>query len=96
VQRDLRRQRLGDANFSRVASRRAPEAQAPQARAIGPTITPKTLPDALEAETVILAVPFWEHREVAKAAVGSCSSRATATRAVARVERAVALDDTGK
>jgi len=50
-----------------VASRRAPEALAPQARAIGPTITPKTLASALEAQTVILAVPFGEHREVAKA-----------------------------
>jgi predicted dinucleotide-binding enzyme len=50
-----------------VASRRTPEALAPQARATGPTITPKTLAGALEAQTVILAVPFWEHREVAKA-----------------------------
>jgi 8-hydroxy-5-deazaflavin:NADPH oxidoreductase len=37
-----------------VASRRAPEALAPLAREIGPTI--------------ILAIPFWEHREIAKAA----------------------------
>ena len=33
-----------------VASRRPPEALAPQARAIGPTIIPKTLQDALKAE----------------------------------------------
>ena len=50
-----------------VASRRPPEALAPQVRAIGPTITPKSLQDALEADTIILAVPFGEHREVAKA-----------------------------
>jgi predicted dinucleotide-binding enzyme len=50
-----------------VASRRPPEALAPQARAIGATVTPKTLQDAIKADTIILAVPFWEHREVAKA-----------------------------
>jgi 8-hydroxy-5-deazaflavin:NADPH oxidoreductase len=50
-----------------VASRRPPEALAPQARAIGPTVVAKWLRDALEADTVILAVPFGEHREVAKA-----------------------------
>jgi predicted dinucleotide-binding enzyme len=50
-----------------VASRRPPEALAPQARAIGPTVIAKSLPDALEADTIILAVPFGEHREVAKA-----------------------------
>jgi 8-hydroxy-5-deazaflavin:NADPH oxidoreductase len=51
-----------------VASRRPPEALAPLARDIGPTIIPKSLQDALKAEMVILAVPFWEHRQVAKAA----------------------------
>jgi 8-hydroxy-5-deazaflavin:NADPH oxidoreductase len=51
-----------------VASRRAPEALAPLAREIGPTIIPKSLQEALEAEVVILAIPFWEHREIAKAA----------------------------
>jgi predicted dinucleotide-binding enzyme len=50
-----------------VASRRAPDALAPQARAIGPTVIAKSLRDALEADTIILAVPFGEHREVAKA-----------------------------
>lgn len=49
-----------------VASRRPPEALAPQAQAIGPTVVPKSLRDALKADTIILAVPFWEHREVAK------------------------------
>ncbi|MBR0742633.1 NAD(P)-binding domain-containing protein [Bradyrhizobium japonicum] len=50
-----------------VASRRPPEALAPQARAIGPTVVARSLRDALGADTVILAVPFGEHREVAKA-----------------------------
>jgi 8-hydroxy-5-deazaflavin:NADPH oxidoreductase len=50
-----------------VASRRPPEALAPQARAIGPTVIAKSLRDAVEADTIILAVPFGEHREVAKA-----------------------------
>src|ERR1700760_2262714 len=50
-----------------VASRRPPEALAPQARAIGPTVAARSLRDALEADTIILSVPFGEHREVAKA-----------------------------
>ncbi|MHC2579473.1 putative dinucleotide-binding enzyme [Bradyrhizobium diazoefficiens] len=50
-----------------VASRRPPEALAPQARAIGPTVVARSLRDALEADTIILAVPFGEHRAVAKA-----------------------------
>ena len=50
-----------------VASRRSPEELAPQARAIGPTVTAKSLQEALEADIIILAVPLGEHREVAKA-----------------------------
>ena len=50
-----------------VASRRPPEELAPQARAIGPTVAAKSLQDALQADTIILAVPFGEHRYVAKA-----------------------------
>jgi predicted dinucleotide-binding enzyme len=50
-----------------VASRRPPEALAPQAKAIGPTVVARSLQDALKADTIILAVPFEEHREVAKA-----------------------------
>ena len=46
------------------ASRRPPEALAPEARAIGPTVVAKSLRDALEADTIILAVPFGEHQEV--------------------------------
>jgi predicted dinucleotide-binding enzyme len=50
-----------------VASRRPPEAFAPQARAIGPRVVAKSLQNAVEADTIILAIPFGEHREVAKA-----------------------------
>jgi predicted dinucleotide-binding enzyme len=49
-----------------VASRRPPEALAPEAREIGPTVVAKALQDALEADTIILAVPFGQHREIAK------------------------------
>ena len=49
-----------------VASRRPPEALAAQARAIGPTVIAKSLRDALDADTIILAIPFGEHSEVAK------------------------------
>jgi predicted dinucleotide-binding enzyme len=50
-----------------VTSRRPPEELAPQARAIGPTVTAKPLQEALKADTIFLAIPFGEHREVAKA-----------------------------
>ncbi len=50
-----------------VASRRPPEALTTQARAIGPTVVARSLREALEADTIILAVPFGEHRAVADA-----------------------------
>ena len=50
-----------------VASRRKPEELAPQAREIGATVVAKSLQDALEADTIFLAIPFGEHREFAKA-----------------------------
>jgi predicted dinucleotide-binding enzyme len=50
-----------------VASRRPAEALAPQARVIGLTVVAKSLRAALGADTIILAVPFGQHREVAKA-----------------------------
>ena len=62
-----------------VASRRPREALAPQARAIGPTVVARSLQDALEADTIILAVPFGEHREVAKA-LPSWKARRSSTR----------------
>jgi predicted dinucleotide-binding enzyme len=51
-----------------VAGRRPPEAIAPQAKEIGPTITPTSLRNALTAEVVILAVPFGTHKDLSKAA----------------------------
>jgi len=51
-----------------VAGRRPPEALEPAARAIGPGVVPQTLEEALTADVVLLAVPFWSHRDVAKAA----------------------------
>lgn len=50
-----------------VASRRPPEALLPQAQAIGPTVVPTTLQEALEADVIFLAILFEGHREVAKA-----------------------------
>ena len=50
-----------------VASRRTPEALLPQAQAIGPTVTPTTLQDALKADVIFLAVLFEGHRDIAKA-----------------------------
>ena len=50
-----------------VASRRPPEELASRAQAIGPTVVAKSLHDALEADTIFLAAPFGEHREIAKA-----------------------------
>ena len=49
-----------------VASRRPPQALAPVAQAIGPTVFPKTLQEALKADVIMLAVLFQEHREVAR------------------------------
>jgi 8-hydroxy-5-deazaflavin:NADPH oxidoreductase len=50
-----------------VATRRDPESFAADAAAIGPTITPQTLADAVKADVIFLAVRFESHPEVAKA-----------------------------
>lgn len=50
-----------------VASRRPPEALAPEARAISPNVVPMRLDEALKADTILLAMPFGQSREVAKA-----------------------------
>jgi len=50
-----------------VATTRAPESFAAEAAAIGPTIIPKTLAEAIEADIIFLAVRYESHREVAKA-----------------------------
>ena len=49
-----------------VASRRPPGELEPQARAIGPKVVAKSMEEALKADTIFLAVPFGEHRDVAK------------------------------
>jgi 8-hydroxy-5-deazaflavin:NADPH oxidoreductase len=51
-----------------IASRRPVEALTPVAKAIGPTVVPMALRDAVKAEVVFLAVPFEAYKEVAKAA----------------------------
>lgn len=51
-----------------MASTRAPEALAPLATAIGTTVTPSSLDEAIKANVILLAVPFWAHRDVANAA----------------------------
>ena len=51
-----------------VASTHAPEEIATQAKAIGSTIVPQSLEDAITADVILLAVPFWSHRDIAKAA----------------------------
>ena len=50
-----------------VAGRRSPEELAPQAREIGPTVTAKSLQEALKADIIFLSVLFEQHPEVAKA-----------------------------
>jgi predicted dinucleotide-binding enzyme len=50
-----------------VATTRDPQSFAADAAAIGPTILPKTLAEAVKADTVFLAVHFDSHRDVAKA-----------------------------
>ncbi|MEB0041051.1 MULTISPECIES: NADPH-dependent F420 reductase [unclassified Pseudomonas] len=49
-----------------VATTRDPESFAPAAAAIGPTIIPKTLAEAVKADIVFLAVRFESHPDVAK------------------------------
>ncbi|MFP3507247.1 NADPH-dependent F420 reductase [Burkholderia sp. SIMBA_062] len=50
-----------------VATTRDPESFAADAAAIGPTIIPKTLAEAVKADIIFLAVRFESHPEVAKA-----------------------------
>lgn len=50
-----------------VATKRDPESIASVAAAIGPTVIPKALADAVKADIIFLAVRFEVHPEVAKA-----------------------------
>jgi len=49
-----------------VATTRDPESFAADAAAIGPTVIPKTLEEAVKADTIFLAVRFESHPEVVK------------------------------
>jgi predicted dinucleotide-binding enzyme len=49
-----------------IATTRDPESFATEAAAIGPTVIPKTLVEAVKADIVFLAVRFEAHQEVAK------------------------------
>ena len=50
-----------------VATTRDPQSFAADAAAIGPTIIPSTLSEAVNADTIFLAIRFEAHRDVAKA-----------------------------
>jgi predicted dinucleotide-binding enzyme len=50
-----------------VATTRDPESFAAEAAAVGPSIIPKKLAEALTADIIFLAVRFESHRDVAKA-----------------------------
>ncbi len=50
-----------------VAGRRPPEAFASEAQAIGPTVTAVPLGEALKADVILLAIPFGQHQELARA-----------------------------
>lgn len=51
-----------------LGSTRAPKALAPLATAIGTTVIPSSLNEAIKADIILLAVPFWAHGEVANTA----------------------------
>lgn len=51
-----------------IANTRGPDSIASMAKELGDKVVPLTLQEALKADVIILAVPFWSHRDVAKAA----------------------------
>ena len=51
-----------------LASRRSPEELGPTAKAIGPAVVPRSLPDALKSDVILLAVPFRAYKQVAESA----------------------------
>jgi predicted dinucleotide-binding enzyme len=51
-----------------IANTRGPGSIASIAKEYGNKVLPLTLQEALNADVIILAVPFWSHRDVAKAA----------------------------
>lgn len=51
-----------------IANTRGPDAIASMLEELADKVVPLTLQEALKADVIILAVPFWAHRDVAKAA----------------------------
>ena len=51
-----------------IANTRGPDSIASLANDLGGKVVPQTLQEALKADVIILAVPFWAHRDVANAA----------------------------
>ncbi len=51
-----------------IANTRGPDSIASIAKDLGDKVVPLTLQEALKADVILLAVPFWSHRDVAKAA----------------------------
>ena len=49
-----------------LASRTPPAQLAELTRSLGTQVTPVSLSDAVTADTILLAIPFWAHREVAQ------------------------------
>ncbi len=49
-----------------IANTRGPETLASLTKELGPSVSPRSVQDAAEAEMVFLAVPFPAHRDVAK------------------------------
>ncbi|MEO7065356.1 MAG: NADPH-dependent F420 reductase [Rhodanobacter sp.] len=50
-----------------VANTRGPASLASMAKELGDKVEPLTLQDALNADVIFLAIPFWSHRDIAKA-----------------------------
>ena len=50
-----------------VANTRGPASLAPLVKELGDKVEPLTLQDALKADVIFLAIPFWSHRDIAKA-----------------------------
>lgn len=51
-----------------IANTRGPDSIVPLVKGLGDAITPLALDEALKADIIFLAVPFWSHLDVAKAA----------------------------
>jgi predicted dinucleotide-binding enzyme len=51
-----------------LANTRGPDSLTSLAKELGHQVAPRTLQEALAADVIILAVPFWSHRDIAKAA----------------------------